>query len=243
MKKLLTLAAAGLLACLLLTGCTSVTGISLPATLEAEKGQPVELTPTYTYKNENASDQDKTEATEKLGLTFASSGPAVAVGADGSLTAAEGGTATVTASSADGKLSASCTVTVIVPVEKVEAPVELALALHDTESAALGAKVLPADASDTALTYTSSDEAVATVAADGTVTAVGKGTATITTLAQRQAGGHQGDRGRGRHRAYSKQKQSNPGCGRQLYPEGHPGPRGRRPRNHHWAAAIAAWPP
>ena len=122
MKKLLTLAAAGLLACLLLTGCTSVTGISLPATLEAEKGQPVELTPTYTYKTKMPATKDKTEATEKLGLTFTSSGPAVAVAEDGSLTAAEARTATVTASSADGKLTASCTVTVIVPVESVEAP-------------------------------------------------------------------------------------------------------------------------
>ena len=180
MKKLLALAVASLLTCLLLTGCTSVTGISLPATLEVEQGQPVELAAEYTYQNENASAEDKAAAAEKLGLTFTSSDPAVAVGADGSLTAAEGGTATVTASSADGKLTASCTVTVTVPVTGVEAPAELALALHGTESAALGAKVLPADASDTALTYTSSDTAVATVAADGTVTAVGKGTATIT---------------------------------------------------------------
>lgn len=180
MKKLLTLAVASLLACLLLTGCTGVTGISLPATLEVEKGQPIELAVTYTYKNENASDEDKAEATKKLGLTFTSSDPAVEVGADGSLTAAEGGTATVTAASADGKLTASCTVTVIVPVASVEAPAELALALNGTESAALGAKVLPADASDATLTYTSSDEAVATVTADGTVTAVGRGEATIT---------------------------------------------------------------
>lgn len=180
MKKLFTLAAAGLLACLLLTGCTSVTGISLPATLEVERGQPVELAAEYTYQNENASAEDKAAAAEKLGLAWASSGPAVAVGADGNMTAAEGGAATVTASSADGKLTASCTVTVTVPVTGVEAPADLALALHGTESAALGAKVLPADASDHALTYTSSDTAVATVAADGTVTAVGRGEATIT---------------------------------------------------------------
>ena len=181
MKKLLVLAVASLLTCLLLTGCTSVTGISLPATLEVEQGQPVELAVTYTYKSENASAEDKAAAVEKLGLAWASSGPAVAVGADGSMTAAEGGTATVTASSADGQLTASCTVTVTVPVTGVEAPPELALTLNVTESATLGVKVLPADASDTALTYSSSDTAVATVATDGTVTAVGKGTATITT--------------------------------------------------------------
>lgn len=42
------------------------------------------------------------------------------------------------------------------------------------------ANAADADAVNGAITYTSSDEAIATVAADGTITAVAEGTATIT---------------------------------------------------------------
>lgn len=56
---------------------------------------------------------------------------------------------------------------------------ELALALNTRTSEQLSVTFTPGDASDD-LTWESSDETVATVAADGTVTAVAAGTATIT---------------------------------------------------------------
>ena len=52
-------------------------------------------------------------------------------------------------------------------------------ALHPGETLSLSASVLPADATDTAVRFSSSDESVAVVDEKGLVTATGKGTATI----------------------------------------------------------------
>lgn len=70
---------------------------------------------------------------------------------------------------------------VIVPVTGISLNKE---SIELTKGAAeqLNAAVEPADA-DTPIVWTSSDENVATVASDGTVTAVGKGTATVTASA------------------------------------------------------------
>ena len=56
-------------------------------------------------------------------------------------------------------------------------------ALNVGETAELTAKVDPSNATDPTVTWTSSDETVATVDANGKVTAVGGGTATITAKA------------------------------------------------------------
>ena len=59
------------------------------------------------------------------------------------------------------------------------APTEATLTLGETETVTLIPTVLPGDATDKSVTWSSSNEAVATVA-DGVVTAVGAGEATIT---------------------------------------------------------------
>ncbi len=59
------------------------------------------------------------------------------------------------------------------------APTSATLTLGETETVTLTANVLPAEATDKSVTWSSSDEAVATVT-DGVVTAVAAGTATIT---------------------------------------------------------------
>ena len=88
-------------------------------------------------------------------------------------------TVKVTGKNSKGKKlskSLKCTVTVKDPSIKLD-KTALSLAVGETDK--LTATVAPKSAADT-VTYTSSDEAVATVANDGTVTAVAEGEATIT---------------------------------------------------------------
>lgn len=70
----------------------------------------------------------------------------------------------------------------VVPVESVSLD-KTELKLAKGGNAKLTATVLPADATDKTVTWTTSKNKVATVAADGTVTAVGEGTAVITATA------------------------------------------------------------
>ena len=66
-----------------------------------------------------------------------------------------------------------------IPVSGVElGKSAIELAVGQTER--LSVTVLPDDASDQVVTWSSNDEAVATVGDNGTVTAVAEGTATIT---------------------------------------------------------------
>lgn len=179
MKKKLFLFFPALCLCLLLAGCTKVTGIGLPASLELEKGETAQLELEYTYDNAEASDEEKTDAANKAEITYTVEGDAVTVDETGLVTAAQGGEATVTAALKGGS-TASCIVTVTVPTERVEALEELVLYVGGEDSAPLGAKALPEDATS-ALGYKSSDEGIATVDADGNVTAAAPGECIITT--------------------------------------------------------------
>ena len=183
MKRILIVSAA-IAAVMMLTGCsTTVTGIDVPESMTVEVGQPVDLAVNYTYKNENASDEKKAAAQSEAGVKLTSDSPAVTVAEDGTLTAAQGGEAIITVTSADGTLSDTCKVTVTVPLTGIALDQEtLALAVNGTESAKLTAAPVPAESTEPVdeVTYTSSNEAVATVAEDGTVTAVADGEAEIT---------------------------------------------------------------
>lgn len=183
MKRILIVSAA-MAAVMMLTGCsTTVTGIDVPESMTVEVGQPVDLAVNYTYKNENASDEKKAAAQSEAGVKLTSDSPAVTVAEDGTLTAAQGGEAIITVTSADGTLSDTCKVTVTVPLTGIALDQEtLALAINGTESAKLTAAPVPAESTEPVdgVAYTSSNESVATVAEDGTVTAVADGEAEIT---------------------------------------------------------------
>ena len=91
--------------------------------------------------------------------------------------------ATITATDSNGK-KASCTITVIEPAPAVIEVTSVSLnktslTLEIGESETLTATVMPSNATDKSVTWTSSDQAVATVA-NGKITAVGSGTAMIT---------------------------------------------------------------
>ena len=100
----------------------------------------------------------------------------------GTITAVKEGTATIKAQAKDGSgCYDTCTVTVLpatVNVTSLELSPE-AVELRLGESYQLQATILPADATNQAVSWTTSDPSVATVSPAGVVTAVGQGTATI----------------------------------------------------------------
>lgn len=111
-------------------------------------------------------------------VTWSSSDAEIAlVDEDGTVTGLKVGTAEITASC--GGRTAACTVTVY--------PVATALTLPETADVAVGGTVTleaivePADINDT-VKWTSSDEAVATVATDGVVTGIAPGECEITAI-------------------------------------------------------------
>jgi uncharacterized protein YjdB/protocatechuate 3,4-dioxygenase beta subunit len=155
----------------------SVTGVTItPETATIEAGGTVQL----------AAEVLPVDATNKS-VTWASDKPDIAtVDASGLVTAVAAGTAKITATTADGGFTATGIITVEVPppppvvrVTGVTVAPDVAT-IEVGASAQLDAEVLPVDAANQAVTWTSSDEAVATVSDTGLVTAVAAGTATIT---------------------------------------------------------------
>lgn len=125
-------------------------------------------------------------------LTWTSSNVAVAtVSATGLVTAVSAGSATITAKANDGSgVSASCNITVQKPVVLVTSVTlsETSATLLVGDTFQLEATVSPEDATDSSLTWTSSKPSVATVNANGLVTAVAEGTVTITAKANDASG-------------------------------------------------------
>ena len=133
-----------------------------------------EFTLTATVKPDNATDK---------AVSWASSNNNVASVEGGKVTAIAEGSATITATAGDK--TATCEVTVnkqYIVVESVSLS-ETALSLIKGATATLTATVSPADATNPAVSWTSSDESVASVK-DGVVTAIKSGTATITATAE-----------------------------------------------------------
>ena len=123
------------------------------------------------------------ENAENKSITWSSNNEAVAiVDVNGTVTAKSAGTAVITATSTNGK-SAGCTVT----VEKKQIPVtevrlsESTVGIVEGSTYKLTATVLPENTTDSKnVSWSSNNEAVATVDANGNVTAKRAGTAVIT---------------------------------------------------------------
>ncbi len=129
-------------------------------------GGNVTLTPTVSPEN----------YTETLRWSTADSSVAE-VDSSGAVTGIAEGEAEITVS---GKhVSASYTVVVVTEAEEIRLNRETLL-LEVGRSGALAAVVTPEDTSDKTVSWTSSDEAVATVDAEGTITAITEGEAEIT---------------------------------------------------------------
>ena len=125
---------------------------------------------------------DPEDAWIQTGVWSSDNEEAVRIHADGTLEILGLGRATVTLTSDDdtrGVKKASCSVNVVRGVEKVEIQ-EAPEVFYVGKQAQLKAAIAPQDAANKKLTWTSSDESVATVSAAGVVKGVSVGTVTIT---------------------------------------------------------------
>lgn len=124
-----------------------------------------------------------TNATDKTIIWSSSDQKVATVSGAGLVKGVGKGTATITAKTKDGEFTASCEVT----VNKIDATGislnKTSISLENDLIETLTATILPEDASIQKITWTSSDESVATVT-NGQITAIGVGTATITATAE-----------------------------------------------------------
>ena len=158
-----------------LLGCTEketqveVSSVSLnTVTIEMVEGETFTLVATVLPKD-----------SEYDGVTWASSNASIASVNSGTVTAIKEGAATITAS-AGGK-SATCSVKVsakIITVTSVSLD-KTSLSMQVGETETITAIVKPDDATDKAVVWTSSDDAIASVS-NGKITALKSGEATIT---------------------------------------------------------------
>lgn len=147
-----------------------VTGISISrSTLALTVGATSTLT--ATVEPSNASNKS---------YSWSSSNSAVAtVNSSGLVTAKANGTATITATTTDGGKKASCTVTVTTPTSGVSVSPTTATIIKG-QTRQLTATVAPSSASNKSVSWSSSNNTVATVSSTGLVTAKAAGTADIT---------------------------------------------------------------
>ena len=117
------------------------------------------------------------DATDKTVSWGSSNNEVASVDEAGKVTAIGGGIATITAKSGD--MTASCNVTVTVPVESVSLDQE-SVSIEEESTITLVATVKPDDATKKTITWRTSNAQVAIVDENGTVTAIKEGTATIT---------------------------------------------------------------
>ena len=111
-------------------------------------------------------------------VTWNSNNTAVATVENGTVAALSVGNATITVTTEDGNHTATCEVTVTVPVTGVTLS-QTELSLVKGATAPLTATVVPSDATNQKVRWSSNNTSVATVE-NGTVTAVSGGNATIT---------------------------------------------------------------
>lgn len=159
-----------------LTACgVNITSVGLPTETALNKGETQQLAVSYGTDDEATEDKIN-EAAAKLTLEWVSSDEnVVTVDQAGLVTAIGPGEADVTVSIKDGNIQSVCHIVVQVPLTNLSVEDSIGLVLNATDSAELEAKMTPDDATDVTLTYSSTDEAVATIDSNGKVAAVGAG--------------------------------------------------------------------
>lgn len=152
---------------------TPVSGISLSKSSASMYVGDSPLALTAAITPSNASDKSVVWSSSDASVASVTAGS----GLDATVTPVAAGTATITVSTPDGKFSASCVLTVKQHVTGVSIS-KSSLTLYTGQTETLSAQVKPDDATDTRLTWSSSDKTVATVA-NGLVTALKAGSTQI----------------------------------------------------------------
>ena len=150
-----------------LAGCgVQITGVALDLPDSLEKGAVITAEPEYIFDGATPESAALAKKLDALGIGYVSSDPTVVMVDDfGNLAALKAGTAEVALSSQDGTLTASKTIEVVVTPTDITTTDTLTLTTG--EAAALETAVAPDDATHVAISYTSSDDAIATVSAAG----------------------------------------------------------------------------
>lgn len=159
----------------------SITGATMDLPETMERGETLPITTEYTYSNGQTPESAALEKMiDKLGLSYTTSDSNIlTVDENGNLVAVTAGTADVTMTSKDGKISETKTINVVVSPTGIEMPETFQMSMDQPDDA-FTASVVPEDATDAKITYTSGDTDVLTVAEDGTITALKDGEATVT---------------------------------------------------------------
>ncbi|MEG1558240.1 MAG: Ig-like domain-containing protein [Oscillospiraceae bacterium] len=163
--------------CLLLSGCVSVTEISLHSSISIEVGETAAVELTAKFSKENVSDEETAKALASL--VWTSSDEAVAtVDEKGNVTAKTPGECEITVTTKNNK-----TATATVTVKQTATGIELESSegwIYVDGSVQLNPYTVPAKAAASTYTYKSDNEKVATVSASGAITGMAAGTAKIT---------------------------------------------------------------
>lgn len=164
-----------------------------PVTIKVKSSlavQSVAINPTSVTVNKGATTQlslvwTPAGATNKA-ASFATNAPAVAtVSNTGLVSGVDGGDAIITVTTADGGKTATCAVKVNVPVDFISLDsTSGTLSLAGTKTHQITVFFGPANATNKAVTYESSDVTKATVSNTGLVTGIAVGSATIKVTAQ-----------------------------------------------------------
>ena len=173
---LLTFAASGLI---MLTACgITVTAVHLPDSVQVNVGATAETAATY----ETAQDADpaaQQAAADKIDWSWTIGDDSIAtVDENGIITGVKGGDTIVVVSSADGKMTAKCPVTVSQPLMAIRMD-DIDLQTNGQSSATINYTLVPADTTEDNVTLSVDDDSVARL--DGNrIIAVNNGETKIT---------------------------------------------------------------
>lgn len=158
--------------CQVTVDATHVTGISLSNySVEIIEGESTTL-------NATVSPSDATDPS----FSWGSDNTSVATVQNGKIVAISPGTANISVRTTDGNKTATCKVTVkskVIDVTGITLS-QSSVSIKEEETLQLKATVKPSNATNQEVSWSSDNKNVATVASDGTVTAITEGTVTIT---------------------------------------------------------------
>ena len=162
-----------------LTACgVTITAVHLPNEVQVNVGATAETAATYESKQE-ADAAAQQAAADKINWTWEVADNTIAtVDSSGVVTGVKGGSTLVTVTSADGKFTASCPVTVNQPLQGI-ALSNIDLVINRTDNADINCILTPADTTDTDIVFEIADNNIAKLNGSKVV-AVSNGTTTLT---------------------------------------------------------------